>query len=336
MKIVGFRGAYRNEDVYPFPKNKDYVMMDFDDAGKEKADAYVTTGVKGYYKSFGEQFDYIKETGKPMIVFEGPTFRRGIKIGDPNYYYRVGLNDYTYNKGVFKNKNSPSDRWKMIEKEQGIEIKPWRTKGEYILICLQNPSDTSLNDLYTQEVKDKLVRYTKGDDIQYNYINYLYAVVQKIATHTNEPIVIRYHPRFLEKYGNIDPGAGNKGGFFSRFHYQRGMQNPIIYSKNYDDWNETNGGSGFQKDLDGARVVVSYSSNALVESVCEGIPTVALSKTSHAWPVSYHKLDIIGEDSIKCKFDRKQWLYDCAYTQWKQEEINSGEVHRRLLDDYNA
>ena len=35
MKIVGFRGAYRNEDVYPFPKNKDYVMMDFDDAGKE-------------------------------------------------------------------------------------------------------------------------------------------------------------------------------------------------------------------------------------------------------------------------------------------------------------
>jgi hypothetical protein len=35
---------------------------------------------------------------------------------------------------------------------------------------------------------------------------------------------------------------------------------------------------------------------------------------------------------IRCDFDRTQWLYDCAYTQWTMEEINSGIVHRRLLD----
>ena len=183
-------------------------------------------------------------------------------------------------------------------------------------------------------MQDKLCTH-KGRGTQWNYLNYLYMVMKKLAQLTKEPIKVRFHPRFLQKYGNIKPEGGQKGGFFTRFR-EAGIKNKIIYSTNYDDFNETNGGSGFQKDLDGARVVVSYSSNALVESVCEGMQQVVnLSKTSHIWYISY-KSDIIGEDSIKCKFDRKQWLYDCAYTQWKQEEINSGEVHRRLLDDYNA
>jgi hypothetical protein len=328
MKIVGFDGAFREGNFFEFPKNKNYKLMSFDDAGKENADAYVTTGVKGYYKSYGKQYDYITQTKKPVIVFEGASFRRGISVGDENYYYRVGLNDYTFNRGVFYNENSKPDRWNMIQKEQGIEIKPWRNKGDYILVCLQNPTDTSLNDLYTQEVKDKLTRYTKGDDIQYNYINYLYSVVLKISKFTKEPIVIRFHPRFLEKYGAM-PSRKVKGGFFTRFK-QKGMQNEVIYSGNYDGWNETNGGAGFQKDLDNARVVVSFSSNAMVESVCEGIPTISLSRTSHAWPVSYHNLDIISENNIQ-GFDRQQWLNNLAYTQWKQEEIESGYVHERLL-----
>ena len=58
------------------------------------------------------------------------------------------------------------------------------------------------------------------------------------------------------------------------------IKNKIIYSTNYDDFNETNGGSGFQKDLDGARVVVSYSSNALEKVFVRRYTNVALSKTS--------------------------------------------------------
>jgi hypothetical protein len=329
--IVGFWGAFREGDFFNFPTHNDFKLAKFEDRKVlEHANAYVTTGVRGVFKDYKDQYDYIAQTKKPVIVFEGATFRRNIKVGDDNYYYRIGLNDYTYNNGIFKNKNSPSDRWDMIQKEQDIEIKPWRSEGKYILLCLQNPTDTSLNDLYTADMQDKLIVHTKARGTQWNYINYLYMVMKKISSLTNEPIVVRFHPRFLEKYGNISPDGGQKGGFFARFR-EAGIRNKIIYSKNYDNFNETNGGSGFQKDLDGARVVVSYSSNALVESVCEGIPTVALSNTSHAWPVSYHTLDIIGESNIQCKFDRKQWLYDCAYTQWKQEEINSGIVHRRLL-----
>ena len=324
--IVGFCCFFREGDFFNFPTHNDFKFAKFEDRKVlEHANAYVTTGVRGVFKDYKDQYDYIAQTKKPVIVFEGATFRRNIKVGDDNYYYRIGLNDYTYNNGIFKNKNSPSDRWDMIQKEQDIEIKPWRSEGKYILLCLQNPTDTSLNDLYTADMQDKLIVHTKARGTQWNYINYLYMVMKKISSLTNEPIVVRFHPRFLDKYGD------RKRGFFARFK-QLGVKNEIRYSENYQDWNETNGGFGFQKDLDGARAVVSYSSNALVESACEGIPTIALSPTSHARPVSYHDVSILKEKHIDCKFDRQQWLNECAYTQWKVSEINSGEVHKRLLE----
>ena len=37
------------------------------------------------------------------------------------------------------------------------------------------------------------------------------------------------------------------------------------------------------------------------------------------------------EETTMPTHDRTQWLYDTAYTQWKMGEINTGEVHKRLL-----
>ena len=46
-------------------------------------------------------------------------------------------------KGNFLNKNSPSDRWYKNQEETGF-YKKWDTSGEYILLILQVPNDTSL------------------------------------------------------------------------------------------------------------------------------------------------------------------------------------------------
>ena len=103
-------------------------------------------------------------------------------------------------------------------------------------------------------------------------------------------------------------------------------------SNEYDGWNKSNGGDWLYEDLKNAWACVTFSSNAATEAICEGIPVVNLHESSFSWPVSYHTLDILKGDMIKCNFKREQWLYDCAYTQWTMEEINSGKVHRRLLD----
>ena len=105
-----------------------------------------------------------------------------------------------------------------------------------------------------------------------------------------------------------------------------------MISNNYDGWNKSNGGNSLYEDFKKAWACVTFSSNAATEAVCEGIPVINLDNSSFSWPVSYHTLDILTNPVIECNFDRTQWLYDCAYTQWTLEEINKGMVHKRLLD----
>ena len=115
-----------------------------------------------------------------------PTFRKNLDFDNPKTnYYKVGLNHFTYDEGKFYNKNSPSDRWEKIKKEQNIEIKPYRkdeyNDNEYILFLLQNPIDTSLNPLLETDRRMKI------------WIN---KTIKQIKNITNKKVKVRLHPRF--------------------------------------------------------------------------------------------------------------------------------------------
>ena len=237
-------------------------------------------------KKNAEKFQFILDQNKPKIVIEQATFRKNLDIEKPDdYYFRVGLNHYTFSDGIFKNENSPDDRWKQIQREQDIEIKPWKKKGDYILILTQNPIDTSLNDLVKKP----------GD-----YENFIMNTINEISKYTEDTLK------------DIK------------------VKNKVFFSENLSNFNVTNGGEDIYKDFKNARVAISYSSNSLTEAICEGIPSIALSKTSHTWPVAFHTLEVLKHKELP-EFDRTQWLNDCSYTQWKMSEINSGVVHKRLL-----
>ena len=307
--ILGIEGSFRLEMGWQFPTHKDFKLVTFDEAKRldlNDVEAFVQTNVLGFIKNnMKDQHDFIASTGKPRIVIEQATFRQNIDFDKPeNYYYKVGLNHFTYNEGKFFNQDSPSDRWERIKKEQNIEIKPWRhmqyTGNEHILFLLQNPIDTSLNPLME-----------RGED----YELWINKIVRQIKNITSKKVRIRLHPRFQ-----------------SRFDLHKLSLVADEISNEYDGWNKTNGGESLYKDLKNAFACVTFSSNAATEAICEGIPVVNLDNSSFSWPVSYHTLDILNEPVIRCDFDRTQWLNDCAYTQWTMEEINSGIVHKRLLD----
>ena len=307
--IVGIEGSFRLEMGWQFPTHKDFKLVTFDEAKRldlNDVEAFIQTNVLGFIKNnMKDQHDFIASTGKPRIVIEQATFRQNIDFDKPeNYYYKVGLNHFTYNEGKFFNQDSPSDRWERIKKEQNIEIKPWRhmqyTGNEHILFLLQNPIDTSLNPLME-----------RGED----YELWINKIVRQIKNITSKKVRIRLHPRFQ-----------------SRFDLHKLSLVADEISNEYDGWNKTNGGESLYKDLKNAFACVTFSSNAATEAICEGIPVVNLDNSSFSWPVSYHTLDILNEPVIRCDFDRTQWLNDCAYTQWTMEEINSGIVHKRLLD----
>ena len=307
MNIVGIKGAFSTEAMFIFPKHKDFKLIEYKES--HNADVYIQTNVLGVMKKKNaEIYQFILDQNKPRIVVEQATFRKNLDIEkSDDYYFRVGLNHYTFDEGIFKNENSPSDRWEQIQKEQDIDIKPWKKKGDYILILTQNPIDTSLNNLVKKP----------GD-----YENFIRSTIENISKYTDEDILIRPHPRFTFRFNKDTLKDIN-------------VKNKVMFSENLNNFNVTNGGEDIYKDLENARVAISYSSNSLTEAICEGVPCISLSKTSHAYPVSFHTLDVLRHKELP-EFDRTQWLYDCSYTQWKMSELNSGIVHERLLNDYNA
>lgn len=310
--IIGIEGSFRLEMGWIFPTHKDFKLISFEEAKSmnmeeyDNVEAFIQTNVLGIIKNnMKDQHDFMDSTGKPRIVIEQATFRKNIDFDKPETcYYKVGLNHFTFNEGIFHNQNSPADRWEKIKKDQNIEIKPWRhmqyTGNEYILFLLQNPIDTSLNPLIESGVR---------------YDDWINKTIRDIRKITDKKIKIRLHPRFQ-----------------SRFNLHTLSLLGVEISNEYDGWNKSNGGDSLYKDLKNAWACVTYSSNAATEAICEGIPVVNLHESSFSWPVSYHTLDILKGDVIKCDFKRAQWLYNCSYTQWTMEEINSGKVHRRLLD----
>ena len=306
--IIGIEGSFRLEMGWQFPEHKDFMLCNFDAAKRldmKTVDAFIQTNVLGFLKNnMKDQHEFMDSTGKPRIVVEQAVFRKNIDFDRPETnYYKVGLNHFTYNKGIFYNQDSPSDRWKRIQKEQNIQIKPWRkdyyNDNKYILLLLQNPIDTSFNPLLERGEK---------------YEEWVSKTIRQIKNITGKKVKVRLHPRFQSRFEKFD------------------LSEADMISNNYDGWNKSNGGDSLYEDFENAWACVTFSSNSATEAICEGIPVVNLDNSSFSWPVSYHTLDILTNPVIECNFDRTQWLNDCAYTQWTLDEINKGIVHKRLLD----
>jgi hypothetical protein len=79
------------------------------------------------------------------------------------------------------------------------------------------------------------------------------------------------------------------------------------------------------EDLAGAAFCLTYNSNAAVEAVLAGVPTVSLHNGSIAWPVTSHDLD-----QPFFYPDRTRWCHDMAWRQWTLEEMAAGDAWRHV------
>lgn len=77
--------------------------------------------------------------------------------------------------------------------------------------------------------------------------------------------------------------------------------------------------------LAGAALCVTWSSTSAIESVLRGVPTVAMSESSVAWPVTSHAL----KDDIFVG-DREPWLRELSYRQWTPDELADGTAWEYL------
>ncbi|RLI46947.1 hypothetical protein DRO61_08595, partial [Candidatus Bathyarchaeota archaeon] len=103
----------------------------------------------------------LKDAIKNKQASEGKSYlalERGY-TRDRTEYASVGF-DGPANLGEYCNKNSPPDRFA----ELNLDVKPWKTDGDYILMLGQVPSDCALRGLnlakWTEETKLKLSKIT--------------------------------------------------------------------------------------------------------------------------------------------------------------------------------
>ena len=173
-------------------------------------------------------------------------------------------------------------------------------------MILQRPGDSSLRKLIAQH------------GTYDNFINYTMTEIQK---HTDRPIVMRMHPLRQDKQKNL----------ITAFQDYSNKKN-ITISTNTHGAGFLEGGDGLYADFANAWCVVGFNSNALTESVCEGIPTFSMCSSSMAWDCSNTDLANIESPAI---FERQQWLNNLAYCQWREDECIAGLPAEHLLSKFN-
>lgn len=118
-----------------------------------------------------------RKAGKDVLIIETGYINRGAGL---EHHYALGLNGLN-GRADFRNSGMPRDRADLL----GVELKPWKEGGDYVLLCGQVPWDASVD-------------FT-------DHVAWLYESVKQIRGHTKRHIVFRPHP--LAKLPQID-GCG--------------------------------------------------------------------------------------------------------------------------------
>jgi len=301
MKLIAFSHHSRAKSFPIKFKLPNWHLVKFEKDKEYDADVYWQLNVQGRFKKIDHAFAYIDSTNKPKLVCESTPFRKNSYIeGDVNTWrYRVGW-EHFLNTGKFYNSNSPSDRWEQICKAQKIKIKPY-SDGEYILICLQNRRDTTLNSLY---------------DNWNTYEEWFDDLINNIRKYSDRKIIVRPHL-------TTGPWVAQN--------IARRNDPSIELSKTFKNRRQHEGGKGLESEIRSSKVVLGYNTNALVEAVCLGKPVIALSKESMTWDISDNLKNL---ESLNYQINRTQWLHDMAYTQWTLEEIANGKAWEHLKQGY--
>jgi hypothetical protein len=95
--------------------------------------------------------------------------------GNSKRYLRYSFNGVFPTTGFYFDKDIDPARWEKISKKLNIQLKPWRSTGDHILICLQRNGGWSMRGLSVQEWLDK--------------------TIIEIRKHSKKrPIIVRFHP----------------------------------------------------------------------------------------------------------------------------------------------
>jgi hypothetical protein len=99
---------------------------------------------------------------------------------NPHKYLRYSFNGVFPATGIYCNDQYTDENWNNMKRNYNMDLKPWRTAGNHILVTLQRPLGWSMRGI--------------------NLETWLHETMSKIRANTDRPIVIRWHPGNWKDY----------------------------------------------------------------------------------------------------------------------------------------
>ena len=227
----------------------------------------------------------ITKNAKNFLVIETPLLNR---VTDKrNTSWRVGMNGFLHRAAGWPEVKEDVASKKL--KAMDIVWKDWQNKenGD-IILALQLPGDASL----------------RGQDISEWAID----TIERIRSVTKRSIVIRSHPlssdRGMEAYGALVS--------YVAFKKIRGIK--------FSDGQQTS----WNSDLKNAYCTITYTSGLAVDSVLQGIPTVACNPGNFAWGISSNNPEDVEDLKYASNEQINRWLQMLSMCQWSESEMEDG------------
>jgi len=229
----------------------------------------------------------IIESGIPYVQLETQLIGRPIDTA-LHTEFRVGVNGFLWDDAKWGFEHIHTDRSKKVFERNGYDPElPWKTDGDYILLCMQKVGDASL----------------RGADI----FSWTEQTVKEIRQHTERQIIVRPHPLYRKKTQH----ANCKGTVCKYLNVQ--WQEADVTQKGFVP---------IQKQLENAWCTVTYSSGTGIDAVLNGTPNIACDTGSMVYDVSSTDIKQVEEPY---RGDKKVWTNKIAHCQWSIEEFESGE-----------
>ena len=229
----------------------------------------------------------IIESGIPYVQLETQLIGRPIDTA-LHTEFRVGVNGFLWDDANWGFEHIHTDRSKKVFERNGYDPElPWKTDGDYILLCMQKVGDASL----------------RGADI----FSWTEQTVKEIRQHTERQIIVRPHPLYRKKTQH----ANCKETVCEYFNVQ--WQEADVTQKGFVP---------IQKQLQNAWCTVTYSSGTGIDAVLNGIPNIACDTGSMVYDVSSTDIKQVEQPY---RGDKKVWTNKIAHCQWSIEEFESGE-----------
>jgi hypothetical protein len=233
--------------------------------------------------------DHQRERGARTLIADSNLFLYK-NTNNPGYWLRYSFDGVFPNTGEYCDSAPDPQRWINIQKELGVTLKPWRTQGDHILMCLQRDGGWSM----------------AGWDV----VDWALRTIQILRRHTRRPIRIRAHPgdKRARKYSDrlIKLCTGRQLG-------------PVSLSTP---------GSSLENDFANCWAVVNHNSSPAVAAAIEGIPVfVTDADRSQARDVANRDLAKIENPNMP---DRLPWVQRISQFHWSHQEIQDGTAWRHM------